>query len=247
MNSVSQDSDIQDLVFYTNENCPFLLTETIVNSSVYCLEYFAVEYNSNRNSTILTIHKITPDQLLLEGSRIKAKRLSNFRPIYINGVLSRNNYDYQGTGYDRGHLVPAGDFVWNQNAKDQTFYHVNITHQKDFLNRGRWAGLENQIRNKVLEINEEALVITGIYFSDNDIDQIGPNQVDIGEAFYKILYFPRTHEVFSWLMLNEINSEEDIKASQISINQLEALTRRNFLEKLPDEIEDNIEMKVNEF
>ena len=43
--------------------------------------------------------------------------------------------DYSHTGYDRGHMAPAGDMKWSKEAMDACFYLTNICPQNHNLNK----------------------------------------------------------------------------------------------------------------
>ena len=73
--------------------------------------------------------------------------------------------DYRQSGYDRGHLVPAGDMKWSEEVMRQSFFTSNITPQSSSMNRGRWSMLETLIRAWALE-SEQTLIITGPVLSD---------------------------------------------------------------------------------
>lgn len=57
------------------------------------------------------------------------------------------NSDYKGSGYDRGHLAPAGNHKSNQKFIQDTFYLTNMAPQvgKGF-NRDSWNRLEKYVR-----------------------------------------------------------------------------------------------------
>ena len=51
--------------------------------------------------------------------------------------------DYWGSGWTRGHMAPAGDFMWDDEAMSETFYFMNICPQREELNNKDWQYLEN--------------------------------------------------------------------------------------------------------
>ncbi|KAI8636881.1 hypothetical protein BD408DRAFT_425406 [Parasitella parasitica] len=56
--------------------------------------------------------------------------------------------DYTNSGYDRGHMAPAGDAVFSQTAMDETFLMTNIAPQVGpGFNRQYWAYLEQFCRD----------------------------------------------------------------------------------------------------
>ena len=55
--------------------------------------------------------------------------------------------DYFNTGFDRGHMCPAGDNKWSQQAMDECFLMTNMCPQNHSLNAGVWNTIEQQCRN----------------------------------------------------------------------------------------------------
>ena len=51
---------------------------------------------------------------------------------------SASNDDYKKSGYDRGHLAPAGDMGWSEQAMKESFYYSNMSPQNPSFNRGIW-------------------------------------------------------------------------------------------------------------
>ncbi|RYY82193.1 hypothetical protein EON63_13780, partial [archaeon] len=58
--------------------------------------------------------------------------------------------DYNDSKYDRGHLVPAADFMHQLNAYQATFSMANICPQSPVLNKSFWAKFESWIRYYLL-------------------------------------------------------------------------------------------------
>ncbi|KAG8810608.1 nuclease [Serendipita sp. 399] len=64
-------------------------------------------------------------------------------PLKFRALLK----DYFRSGYDRGHMAPAGDAKASQEAMDETFFLTNIAPQVgDGFNRHYWAYVENWCR-----------------------------------------------------------------------------------------------------
>ena len=55
-------------------------------------------------------------------------------------------YDYSGSGYDRGHLVPSADRFANPRLNEETFMMTNIVPKTAALNQGPWEKLERHAR-----------------------------------------------------------------------------------------------------
>lgn len=87
-----------------------------------------------------------------------APRTGNFHPEAQLPKAERvTPADYDKTGYDRGHMCPAGDFGPD---KPESFSMANMVPQKPNLNRKVWAGLEAAVR-QLAERDGDLYVVTG--------------------------------------------------------------------------------------
>jgi endonuclease G len=71
-------------------------------------------------------------------------RTNDFREDYKVTTGSASLSDFKGSGYDRGHLAPAGDMKWSSTAMSESFYMSNMSPQKPGFNRGIWKKLESR-------------------------------------------------------------------------------------------------------
>ena len=60
----------------------------------------------------------------------QSERTENFRPDPAVPSGSAQLNDYKNSGYDRGHLCPAGDMTFNEQAMSETFYLSNMSPQE---------------------------------------------------------------------------------------------------------------------
>ena len=67
-------------------------------------------------------------------------------------------YDYIRSGYDRGHMCPAADNRWGQQAMDECFLMTNMCPQDHGLNAGDWNEMEMQCRRWAKEYGEVYIV-----------------------------------------------------------------------------------------
>ncbi len=76
---------------------------------------------------------------------------NNFEPdrSLPNGFRRIAYYDYSGSGYDRGHLIPSADRFSNPKLNEQTFLMTNIVPQTGDLNQFPWNKLESYSRGLV--------------------------------------------------------------------------------------------------
>ena len=107
--------------------------------------------------------------------------------------------DYVRSGYDRGHLAPAGDMP-SEVAQAQSFSLANIVPQDRAMNRGLWSDIEESVRR--LAVRRGSLyVVTGAIFSGASVRQIG-NGVLVPTQLFKALYDPGSGEAGAYLASN---------------------------------------------
>ena len=74
-----------------------------------------------------------------------------------------DTYDYMRSGYDRGHMCPAGDNHWSQKAMEQSFLMTNICPQEPALNSGLWNTVEKLCRTWAEQYGDVYIVCGPIY------------------------------------------------------------------------------------
>lgn len=95
-------------------------------------------------------------------------------------------FDYSRSGYDRGHLCPAGDNKWNMQALSETFLMTNVCPQNHDLNKGDWNDLEIQCRSWARKYGE-IYVVCGPIQSKGKRKTIGKAKVTVPESFFKVV------------------------------------------------------------
>ncbi|MEQ8910296.1 MAG: DNA/RNA non-specific endonuclease [Vicingaceae bacterium] len=204
---------------------------------------FVVNFNQTQKVPNYTIHRITPEQLQ-EKNGIRAQRSNYFIVDERVEVYSAKRSDYYKSGYDRGHYVPAGDFVYSQELKDETFTYTNVSPQLKELNRYGWKYLEAAIREKVLEWNCVAFVVTGSLFKAGN-KTIGENKVGVPDQLYKIAFYPDSMRMYAFRMNNSTEEYSgSLESYQFTVDELEALSQVDFFEKLKDEDESRLESEI---
>ncbi|MCQ2294009.1 MAG: DNA/RNA non-specific endonuclease, partial [Bacteroidaceae bacterium] len=149
--------------------------------------------------------------------------------------------DYSHTGFDRGHMAPAGDMKWSKEAMDACFYLTNICPQNHALNKGDWNDLEIKCR-KLARKYGRAWIVTGPIVTSKEPKTIGSHHVVVPDAFFKAILVPNgsSYAAIAFVMDNA-PGDGDIMNDVISIDSLENLTGIDFFYALPDEVEDVVE------
>jgi endonuclease G, mitochondrial len=107
--------------------------------------------------------------------------------------------DYVRSGYDRGHMAPAGDMA-NPVAEQQSFSLANVVPQTSALNRGLWEGIESAVRH-LAERRGELYVVTGPAFQGTQLQSL-KGRVLVPTDTWKAVYDPATQEAAAYLCTN---------------------------------------------
>ena len=160
------------------------------------------------------------------------ERASSF---YVDKAVttgSANDADYKSSGYDRGHLAPAGDMGFSESTMKESFFYSNMSPQVPRFNRGIWKKLEAQVRTWG-SLYGSILVLTGPVLSDS-LPTIGPNKVAIPESYYKIIVNAavKPPQAIGFILKNEPSSKK-LSSFVVTIDDIEALTGLDFLSAIP--------------
>ncbi|WP_178984366.1 DNA/RNA non-specific endonuclease [Winogradskyella helgolandensis] len=148
--------------------------------------------------------------------------------------------NYKKSGYDKGHLCPAGDRRFTQEAHDETFLTSNISPQEHQFNAGVWNRLEQKVRYWAKK-NDGVFVVTGGILK-NGLKTIGDEDVAVPNQFYKVI-LDNTNgkiKVLAFIMNHE-NSDLPLYKFVVSVDEVEALTGIDFFPELDDALEDKLE------
>ncbi len=236
--------------FYTPNQYPGPLTangdfpfdEALVPSSTYkhivVHDHYMLSYSEPHEQAEWVAYTLKKEHLTYDDRE---------RPYFIEdpkvGTTSADWKNYRGSGYDRGHLCPAGDRRFSEHAYNETFYTSNISPQDRDFNAGVWNRLEMQIR-RWCKAHGTLYVITGGVLEDG-LMEIGMENVDVPRTFYKIVFQKQgnSYRVLAFLMPNR-QSDEPLSHFLVSIDAVEKATGLDFFYKLDDGEEKAIEEKV---
>lgn len=170
------------------------------------------------------------------------------RPYFIEDPKVKSKSadwrNYRGSGYDRGHLVPAGDRRFSESAYNETFYTSNISPQDRDFNAGIWNRLEQKVRQWCKKYGDLIVITGGVL--ENDLPEIGEEDVDVPKAFYKIVLKDKwdRNEVIAFLIPAK-ESEKPLSQFVVTIDKLEEVTGIDFFEKQSKTWQNKVESKVD--
>jgi endonuclease G len=107
--------------------------------------------------------------------------------------------DYKANIYDKGHGAPAATFSDNMINLKQTFSYLNCIMQDQYLNRGEWRLLEEQIRKWDDTENITVLIKT---FFDTPVKRV-PTGAAIPSYLQKHIYFEKSNKWRCFVFLNQ--------------------------------------------
>jgi endonuclease G, mitochondrial len=196
--------------------------------------YFILSYSEPNEQAEWVYYELTP--ALIWG---KQSRTDDYRPDSLVSTMSAQLDDYRGSGYDRGHLCPAGDMKLNYTSMTETFYLSNCSPQDRDFNAGIWNELEERVRRWALSSGRMYVVTAGVLISNKG--KIGLDGVSIPKYFYKIIYDPKGQgKMIAFLIPNE-KSTKPLQSYVVSVDSVESLTGIDFFPELPDTLENLLE------
>lgn len=202
--------------------------DTVVQHTGYTLCYSEEDEQPYWVAYVLTADEVFSDN---------AQRADNFHEDPAIPTGSATLADYKGSGYDRGHMVPAADLKWSDQAMDDSFYMSNMSPQVGALNRGVWADLESVVRTFAAQ-NQAICVVTGPVLTDGPYKKIGVNGVSVPNYYYKAIldYTGPEHKAIGFLLANE-GSKASLQSFAVTIDEIEEITGLDFFPLLPDDEE----------
>jgi endonuclease G, mitochondrial len=218
---------------------PVILDTTDENN--YYIRHFAyrLSYNEQHEQANWVAYELTADETISTVGRT-----DDFRPDPLIPSGTATKEDYKGSGFDRGHLAPAGDMAWNNTAMTESFYFSNMSPQVPSFNRGIWKKLEEKVRKWAKGFGA-IKIYTGPVLQDS-LPIIGDNEVSVPEYYFKtlIVYNDSVQQGIAFLMKNE-KSKLPTDSFIVTIDSIELLTGFDFYDKLSDSIQTKLEDTVS--
>lgn len=154
--------------------------------------------------------------------------------------------DYRGSGYDRGHMAPAGDMKWSAQAMKESFYLTNICPQNGDLNRGAWNKLEEKCRQRAVT-DSALIVIAGPVFRPGEgVQRIGVTGVAVPRHFFKVVLSPYAEPPYAiGFVMPNWPTPGGMQAYAVTVDSVETLTGFDFFSALPDELETKLESQAS--
>ncbi|MDQ5845870.1 MAG: DNA/RNA non-specific endonuclease, partial [Acidobacteriota bacterium] len=233
----------------------------IVNDDNYLMDKpeFTLSYNRSRATANWVSWHLSDDWI---GT---LTRVDTFRadPEVPADWFRVSGFDYVGSGFDRGHMVPNADRDKETSIpiNQATFLMTNIIPQTPDNNQGPWAALENYLRT-LMPANEIYIVAGGSGTGGNPgsgvVNTIAGGNVTVPAQTWKVaLIMPKASgddiarvdcstRTLAVIMPNVQGIRTNPWENYITtVDAVEALTGYDFFSNLPDAVENCVEAGNN--
>ena len=162
--------------------------------------------------------------------------------------------DYYNSRYDRGHMCPAGDNKWDQQAMTESFLFTNVCPQNHGLNKYEWNDLEILCRDWAREYGAIDIVCGPLYSSKGERFRVGtsePQQKTIGrdkvwvpDAFFKVVLCRQGRPKAIGFVYRNEGVKQRMEEAVCSVDDVEAMTGIDFFPALDDAMERRVEAEA---
>lgn len=216
--------------FVPNAQFPVLANAKLApKTHLLCYSDFAVLHSGVTHGPLWSAEYLTRAHLS------EAKKQTRTNKFFEESALPPSEgatlADYKRSGYDRGHMSPAGD-RWNGEAMAQSFTLANVVPQDRDNNEHLWARIESSVR-KIANRYGEAYVVTGPLFAGQTLRTIGASRVFVPTQLFKVVYVPGANQAFAIVVDNVATDSYEVK----TVHELEAISGIRF-PGIPEAIKD---------
>lgn len=202
--------------------------------------YYTLSYNEKHEQAEWVVYTLDKDNIVYTNFK---------RPFFIKDpkvkTTSADWKNFKKSGYDKGHLCPAGDRRFSKAAFNETFYTSNVTPQKHNFNAGIWNKLEQKVRYWAKKY-DHLYIVTGGVLTDSHYTTIGKEKVSVPNSFFKVIldYTQPEIKAIAFLIPHK-ESDKPLQNFVVSIDKLEKITGIDFFPELPDAIENKLEASTS--
>lgn len=211
---------------------PVSTTKQIVKHKGYTLSY-----SEENEQAEWVFYELKKSELNYNNNDFK-------RPFFIEDPMVKTGSadwkNYRRSGYDKGHLCPAGDRKYNKQLFEETFYTSNISPQKHDFNEGIWNRLEQKVRYWASKYDGIYVVTGGVL--DENLPTIGDEEVSVPKYFYKVLLdnYKGEYKMIAFLVPHR-DSDRPLYEFVVSVDQIEKMTGIDFFPQLDNALELTLE------
>jgi endonuclease G, mitochondrial len=228
---------------------PSFATADVVNENNYLMEkpQYTLSYNRSKATANWVAWRLDSTWIGSSG------RQDDFRAdtTLPAGWYQVQDFDYSGSGYSRGHIVPSGDRTRSVADNSATFLMTNMMPQISANNEGPWNEFENYLRS-VAGAGNEIYIVSG---PTGNQGTIAGGKVVVPQYTWKVvlilpngnndlLRVTRSTRAFGIVVPNFLPiSSTAWRSYRVSVDTVEYLTGHNFFSEIPAITQELIERK----
>ncbi|TLF46954.1 DNA/RNA non-specific endonuclease [Maribacter aurantiacus] len=229
----SRNNDENGASSFPLEYLPSSTTGDIVHHS-----YYSLSYNEPFEQAEWVAYELDKKHLTYDDRD---------RPYFIEDPYVKSKSadwrNYRGSGYDRGHLCPAGDRRFSEQAYNETFYTSNISPQDKDFNAGVWNRLEMQIRQWTKRYGKVIVITGGVL--EPGLQEIGEEAVDVPKKFYKIVARKEGDRLkILGFLIPGVEQQRPLESFCVAVDSIESLTGIDFFKELNTGLAETLESSV---
>ncbi len=226
--------------------------ENTVNSSYYRPKsslgqqvhhkYYSLSYSEEHEQAEWVAYKLSRE--LLEQHRVEREDQYLADPLIRTESAQPN--DYRGSGYDRGHLAPAADMAFSEEAMRETFFMSNMSPQSRNFNMGIWKELEELTRIWAKKY-KNLYVVTGPILSEPKGEIGKSTDISVPRFFFKVLLDVSEPELkgIGFIIPNQVSFTPLYEYAH-SIDEVENATGFDFFfDSMDNQLEEELERNFN--
>ena len=181
---------------------------------------YTTVFSKSKHYPVLVEWWITKSKV---GCPTPLKRKNNFQPDPLLPNETNLLEDYQGSGTDRGHMMPASEnLCQTQSIQDECFYFSNISPQYHSLNAGDWKSVETMEKEYAKKEDSVHVWCGNIGVAK----KIG--KVSVPTQCWKVMYFTKSKEWMAFLFENNTSKPDGIHNNLVDKKEIEKLTGFKF-------------------
>jgi len=148
--------------------------------------------------------------------------------------------DYKSQNWSRGHMCPAGDNKWDEDAMYDTFLFTNMCPQDRDLNNGVWNDIEMRCRSWARNYGD-LYIVTGPILRNKPYRTMGPNKVVIPDAFYKVILCTSGKPKAIAFICDNVSGHKKMDEYVTTVDHVEEITGIDFFPMLDEATEKKVE------
>jgi len=247
----TQTADQQRVAKFLPFGNPSGATDDFTNRNNFLMfkHSFVLSYNSDRGTLNWVAWRTTMDDLGESLPRPQFEPDPDL-PLTFKKVVPT---DYSGSGYDRGHMVPSADRFGDAQLNAETFIMTNVVPQSADLNQYVWEKLERYARG-IVRRGSDVYTIAGVYGEKDRLKGV----VTVPTNCWKIVVIlppggsAMTIDDSTRVIAVDMPNQNGIKniywqKYRVPVREIEQKTGYNFFSDLPQELQDKLESRADNY